>query len=123
MKKYVLFEIFSRLLFVPKFRKKMKLIAVVGVLGLVVTLALVGWAGVSIVRYASNHIQSLNVPSLANSLEDQIGTTFSINSISCWNQFRSQLNLETWTTIPIADNIKNLKGACMNTDPPPVSGG
>lgn len=117
MKKFIFVEILQRLRSKPQLKRKLKIFAVIGLVGFFVTAGLVIWAGVSAVRFASNQIQAVNIQGQINKLESGWQSLPAITTVSCWNKAQSLMNFESWFTRPVTDNFKNLKVACLETKP------
>lgn len=117
MKKLILIEIAKRIQSKPNLKRKLKIFAVVGVFGFIVTTGLVIWAGVSAVRFASNEIQLVNVQGELENIKSRWQSLPRIAMVSCWDKAQSLMNYESWATRPVVDNFKNLKIACLEVKP------
>ncbi len=86
--------------------KKLKIFAIVGLIGLITTSVLMFWGGVYAVRFANDQLKNVSLQSLP-----------AITTLSCWNKAQSLLNPEPWITKPVADNLNSLKTACLDVKP------
>lgn len=117
MKKLILIEIAKHIRAKPNLKRKLKVFAVVGVIGFFITTGLVVWAGVSTMRFASQQIQSVNVQGHLKNIESRWLSHPTITMTSCWDKAQSLVNYDSWATSPLVENLYNLKVACLEAKP------
>jgi hypothetical protein len=113
MKKLVFLELLGQIRSRPNFKKKLKLLAVVGGLGLVVISTIVIFVGISVARVATHQLDALNVKGQVENLGARLDSLPAITTASCMKEAQSLMNFESWLTKPIAENFGNLKIACL----------
>jgi len=103
-----------------KFKKKLKIFLGIGLAGFVVTLLLMGWAGVATVKYVANLAQDPNVEGQlenlqgrAENLQAELQNLPALAKLGCWDKAQSLANFEIWLEKPIGTNIEGLKAACL----------
>lgn len=117
MKETIVFNLLSRIRSTPGLKRKLKVLAIVGVLAVFVSGGLVLWASVAAVRFASNHIADLRVPATLESVDAQLRSLpQTVAALSCWGEAQKMLNLQTWLHVPVADNFKQLRAACLASE-------
>ncbi len=94
-------------------KKRLKILAIVGIIGLFLTTGLVVWLGIAAVQFASNQIQVLELPNGVESLATQIGSLPAAVPPSCWAKAQSLMSYEAWLTRPIGENLLHLKTVCI----------
>lgn len=118
MKKILLFSIMEALKSRPALLRKVKLMIVVGLVGLVVVTSFTLWAGISVVRsvvvsatqaefwpQAQHRIERLKIELQHTKLQP----------INCVEEAQSLLSVRPWLERPVVDNIRNLKIACLKS--------
>lgn len=120
MNKFELFEILRKLRTKPSLMKKLKIFAVVGVFGFLVTGALAVWAGLSALSYIANKttavIQSPQTATHIESLKTEV-KGLRLQPLNCWGHAQTLMAVEPWLSRPALDNLKNLKVACIENTP------
>lgn len=125
MKKIIFLAIIRKLKAKPHLMRKVKIFAVVGIVGFFMTGALAIWAGVSAIRYVADKanvvMQSLQTASQVESLKTEL-KGLSLQPLNCWGKAQSLMALEPWLARPALDNLKNLKVACLEATTPVCEG-
>ncbi len=121
MKHTRLTEIFETLKTNPKILRKIKIFALVGIVGFLITGALMVWAGLSAINYvASSAIQAVQSPiaqSHVENLKTEIKSLPKLQAINCWGKAQTLLNIQPWLERPVRENLANLKVACFEQKP------
>ncbi len=121
MKRIVFFEILQTLKTEPKLMRKVKIFAVVGIVGFLITVALMIWAGVSAFNYvassASQVIQSPTALGHVENLKTELKSLPKLQAINCWGKAQSLIAVQPWLERPALDNLVNLKVACFEQKP------
>ena len=125
MKQIIFLELLKNLKAKPNLMRKVKIFAIVGVVGLIVTSTLVIWAGVSAFSYAANKasevIQAPQTTAHLENLKSEV-KGLQLQPLNCWGKAQSLMAIEPWLQRPALDNLKNLKVACLEAAPPVCEG-
>ncbi|MES2769890.1 MAG: hypothetical protein V4596_12155 [Bdellovibrionota bacterium] len=117
MKKIIFLEILNELKAKPHLMKKVKIFAVVGFVGLLITGALTIWAGLTVMNYvaiqATNAVQSPVAQMNIESLKSEVEKLPKLQALSCWNKAQSLIAVQPWLERPALENLANLKSACL----------
>ncbi len=81
----------------------MKKLLVLGIVAIAVISGVIIWGGISLIRFASGHLSTVTVE-------------------SCLNKAQSMMNATSWVTVPVVDNLKDLKTACLEAEAPICEG-
>ena len=126
MKQDIIYEVLRRLKAKPGLMRKVKIFAAVGVVGFLITGALVIWAGVSTFNYVASKttevIHSNVVSAQVENLKLEAKDFPKFQLLSCWGKAQSLMAVEPWLARPALDNLKNLKVSCLETAPPVCEG-
>ena len=121
MRNLTFFEIWKRLERKPKFKRKLKIFAIVGLLGFFMTSSLAIWTGVAVWDYFSakgNLGVSSGTSEYIENLRTRIDAIPNINARNCWDKAQSLIGIEPWLARPLADNLVHLKVACLEAKRP-----
>ncbi len=117
MKREIVFEIIKRLKEKPHLMRKLKIFAVIGVVGFLITGALTIWAAVTAFNYvaskATEAIQSPSAQTHVDNLKAELKSLPKVQAIGCWAKAQSLLAVQPWLERPVIDNLVNLKVACL----------
>ncbi len=122
MKQLIFLEMLSRVRSSPNLKRKLKIFAIAGAIGFTVISGLVIWVAVSVTRFASHQIQAVNIQQQAETFENRLKTLPAVATMSCWDKAQSLMNLDSWVSRPIAENLNNLKMACLEESAPVCEG-
>lgn len=117
MRKIIFLQILNSLRQKPQLKKRLKILAVVGVFGIMIMSALAIWAGVSAVRFASQQYQSVNIQSQLEKVQQGFDSIPALTTVGCLEKAQSLFNFESWLTKPVAENFNRLKIACLEKTP------
>lgn len=121
MKQTILLELLRNIKTRPKLMRKFKILAMVGAVGVVVTGALVIWAGVFAFNFvatrATELIQSPQTSAHVENLRAQANELPKLQALNCWGKAQSLMAFEPWLQRPALDNLNNLKVACLESEP------
>lgn len=115
MNKLFIFEIIKSIKGAPDFKRKLKFFLGVGLIGTVVTVTLVIWISIAGMRYATNLVQGQAIVPNIDSLKSELSQLPVIAKVDCWDKAQSLLSVNAWLERPIAENFRNLKLACLET--------
>lgn len=107
MKNIIFYEIIKNLQRNPHLMRKLKVAAIIGFAGILITGGLLIWIGLSTVDYLTSKTKQVIV---STTKESSPLTKISIES--CWGKARSLIAIEPWLIKPPLDNFKELKLAC-----------
>lgn len=97
--------------------KKFKILALVGIVGILIAGTLVVWAGVSALSYfssvAQQAIQSPAAQAHINEIHTEMKNLPQFQAVSCWGKAQSLLAVQPWLERPLMDNLDNLRVACF----------
>lgn len=117
MKHILLLKILNKLKGDPRLMKKVKIFAVVGLVGFFFAAGLTIWAGISAISYiASTANQAIQSPVTHSHLEDlktDLKSLPKIQPVSCWAKAQSLISFQPWIERPALDNLIGLKAACF----------
>ena len=99
-----------------KSAKRLKTIVVIGLVGIVVTLSLTIWAGLSALGFVWSHLQSANMQAHVANLQFDTRPIASITSARCLQQATNLMSVEAWILNPLADNLNQIKQACLSSN-------
>lgn len=120
MKHAIIYEIIRKLKAKPALMRKVKIFAVVGLVGFVFVGGLAIWAGVSAVKYVvvstSQVISSPTAQEQIQSAKTQLDRV-QFQPLNCWGKAQSLLAVQPWLEKPAFDNLRNLKVACLESPP------
>ncbi len=126
MKQDIIYEALRKLKAKPGLMRKVKIFAAVGVVGFLITGALVIWAGVSAFSYVvSKTTEVIHSPAALAQVENlklEAKGFPKFQILSCWGKAQSLIAVEPWLARPALDNLMNLKLACLETAPPVCEG-
>ena len=126
MKQDLFFEALRKLKAKPGLMRKVKIFAAVGVVGLLITGALVVWAGVSAFNYVASKtnevIHSPTALAQVENLKSEAKVLTRFQPLNCWGKAQSLMAVEPWLARPAFDNLKNLKFACLEATSPVCEG-
>lgn len=121
MKKSIFLEIIRELKAKPHLMRKVRIFAVVGIVGFFVTGALAIWAGASAISYVADKanvvMPSPQTAAQVESLKNEV-KGLSLQPLNCWGKAQSLMAVEPWLARPALDNLKNLKVACLEATTP-----
>lgn len=122
MKHPLIYEVLRKIKARPDLMRKVKIFAVVGVVGFLITGALVIWAGVwAFNSVASKATEVMSSPATIAQIEDLKSEAKGLpkfQPLSCWVKAQSLMAVEPWLARPALDNLYNLKVACLEATPP-----
>lgn len=120
MKQVILLEAIRKLKSKPHIMRKLKIFAVIGFVGFLITGALTIWAGVEAFNYvatkatevAHSPVTQMNVESLKAEL-----SVPKLQALNCWGKVQSLMAVQPWLERPAIDNLVDLKVACLEDKP------
>jgi hypothetical protein len=113
MKRLILAELIRYLRDKPDLKKKLKIAAVLGVLGFIMASAVAVFVGIAGVKYVASLSSNLDVTQHSERLRSKVESIPAITSAGCLTAAQGLLNVERLLTTPIYENFKNLKQACI----------
>lgn len=122
MKQVIFLELLRQLIQSKhKLIRKVKIFALVGLVGFLVTGALVIWAGVSVFSYAASKTNVLMQSAQTTSHFENLKTgvkRITLQPLNCLDKAQSLIVVEPWLARSPLDNLKNLKAACLEVTTP-----
>jgi len=126
MKRQLILEILRKLKEKPHLMRKVKIFAIVGIVGFLITGALAIWAGISAVSYvatkANQVIQSPQGAAQVAALKSEVTGISGLQPLGCWNKAQSLMAFEPWLARPVLANLQSLKVACFIVAAPVCEG-
>ncbi|MBC7420636.1 MAG: hypothetical protein H7328_07905 [Bdellovibrio sp.] len=115
MKQDIIYKILRKIKEKPSRMRKVKIFVAVGFVGLLVTGALVIWAGVSALNYvASKTNEVIQSPTAQAKVENFKLKADGLKKFQpCWVKAQSLMTIEPWLLPPALENLINLKVACL----------
>ena len=118
MKYTVILEVLNKLKEKPELMRKIKIFALVGLVGVLIVGALAIWVGISTINYvastANQMIQSPVAQSHVETLKTELKDLPEIQAFNCWGKAQSLLAIQPWLERPVFENLENLKVACLD---------
>lgn len=116
MKKVLLSNLIRNLKANPSLLRKVKVFAVVGLIGILLTGTLIVLAVVSAFNFLADKavtaMDSHQTTAHVEKLRTEV-TGLSFQSLSCWQEVQRLMAVEPWLARPTLVNLKNLKVACL----------
>lgn len=117
MKHNQLSEVIEVLKRKPKYMRKVKIFAMVGVFAIFIVTALVVWAGISTINHAASFVDHVvQSPSAQSQIEEwklDVKNVSPSKVINCWDKAQSFFTIQPWLERSFADNIAYLRLACF----------
>lgn len=121
MKQEIILELLKKLKANPNLMRKLKIFAVVGVVGFLMAGALTIWAGITAFNYvatkATEAVHSPGAQTHVKNLKAEIKSFPKLQLINCWGKAQSLIAAQPWLERPVIDNLVNLKLACLDDKP------
>ncbi len=121
MKQDIIFQVLRKIKAKPDLMRKLKIFAVLGVVGFLITGALAIWAGVSAFNYVASKtsevIQSPTTQVQVENVKIELKRLPRFQALNCWNKAQSLMAVQPWLERPAIDNLVNLKVACLEQLP------
>jgi hypothetical protein len=121
MKQDVMIELIRKVKSQPSLMRKVKIFVAVGVVGFVITGALLVWAGLSAVKFVALQTSELTQSSFAKEQVEKVKNELNglprLKPLTCWGQAQSLMAVQPWVERPANDNLMNLKVACLEQAP------
>ncbi len=125
MKNAVVSEMLKKLKSNPQLARKLKVFALVGIVGIILAGGLAIWVGISAVNYVFNTanqvVSSPTAQQQLNTVKDQLQQV-EFQPLSCWNKTQNLLTAQPWLESSAIDNLRNLKTACFYSTPTTCEG-
>lgn len=100
--------------------RKVKILAAVGLAVSFFVVGLALWAGFAAVKYviASTNqlISSQTTPEQLKSAKTEL-QKIQLQPLNCWSKAQSLLAVQPWADKPVLENLRNLKVACLDSQP------
>jgi hypothetical protein len=106
-------EYLRRLRETPNFKRRLKVIVGVGVLGILVAGGLAVYGGFLGVRYVMSQVPSVDVARHAEAIKSQVEGMPAVAKVECLAAAQGLLSIERLLSAPLMDNIQTLKRACF----------
>lgn len=120
--KQLIFEIIRKIKLDPSLMRKVKIFAVVGLTGFILTAALTVWAVVSAVSYAVSTANQVILSEVAQKPINNVKTelqNLEPQLLNCWGKVQHTLTNQSWLEKNTLDNLRNLAVSCLNPNPEP----
>lgn len=120
MKHAIIYEIIRKIKAKPALMRKVKIFAVVGLVGFFLVGGLTIWAGVSAVKYVvASTSQVISSPTTQEQIQSAKTELQKVQfqPLNCWGKAQSLLAVQPWIEKPAFDNLQNLKVACLESPP------
>ncbi len=115
MKKLFILEIINKLKTKPHIYKKLKIFAVIGIVGILTLGTITIYLGVLGARYVASLSSDIYTTENAEKLKSKIGDLPTLTKSNCIATAQSFLNLETLLNKPMSDNFQLLKKSCFDS--------
>lgn len=102
--------------------KKLKALAIIGLVVVSIGGALIIWAGVVTFNFVAGKtneiLQSPTTQQAVDGLATELKALPHIQPMDCWAKTQSLFVLQPWLERPTIENLKELKAACFKEPPP-----
>jgi len=102
------------------FKRYLKIFLGIGCLGLLLVGGLIIWAGVATVQHVADLGADPKVQEQVQKLKTDIPNMPALVKVGCWEKVQSLLNVQVWLETPVAENIQDLKDACLGSGEQPA---
>ena len=105
--------------------RKVKILALVGLVGFVFVGGLAIWAGIAAFQYAvTTANQAVTSPSIQSHVQNAKAEfkQIQLNPLNCWNKAQSLMAVQPWLEQPALNLLQNLKVACLDGAPAACEG-
>lgn len=114
MKQPELLKLIEQLKNKPSLLRKLKIFAIIGAAGLIVTSALLIWAGVAAYTYVADKAGAVTTIEQVDKFGSQIQAgLLGLDPMTCWEKAQTLMAVEPWLQKPAIENLNNLKLACV----------
>lgn len=117
MKKEKVFEILKKIESKKKLKRKLKIFAVVGVIGFFIISAITVWIGFRAVNYVTSKSKEVGQAPIVQDYVQNINLELKALSknqvVSCWSKTKSLIGIQVWIERSAIDNLIDLKFACL----------
>lgn len=107
--------------------KRLRIFAMIGVIGLFVAGGLATWGAFTSLNYVASKadqlIQSSEAQESFQSLKETVQGFSKDKALNCWNKAQGLLSVQPWLERPAVDNLANLKVACLDQRSSACEGG
>lgn len=103
-----------------RLKRYLKIFLGVGCLVLLLVGGLILWAGVATVKHVADLGADPKVQEQVQKLKTDIPNVPALVKVGCWEKVQSLLNVQVWLETPAAENIKDLKDACLGSEVKPA---
>ena len=126
MKYQIISEILKNLNSRPDLKRKLKIFALVGGIGFVITLGLTIWAGVAVYNFtktkATEVMQYGSYQQQIETAKNQVINLPKLQVLRCWTQVQNLMLLQPWVDRTVAAILTELKISCLDARPPACEG-
>jgi hypothetical protein len=121
MKQQLLIQFLRKLKTNPGLRRKVKIFAIVGLAGFIMTGILAAWVAVSAFNYVSSTtigaIQSEAAQNHVDNIKAEFKGLSALQVATCWAQAQSLMAVQPWLERSMSENLARLKVACLENKP------
>lgn len=103
-----------------RLKRYLKIFLGLGCLGLLLVGGLIIWAGVATVQHVVDLGADPKVQEQVRKLKTDIPNVPALVKVGCWEKVQSLLHVQVWLETPAADNMKDLKDACLGSEVKPA---
>ena len=109
----ILLELLKLIRFDRGIKRKLKIFATIGAIGLVISIGITVWIGMSALRYVSTRLETFDAQDKFQRVETYFQSLPSFSIAGCVDGAQTLMSHNGWQSIPIKDYYVNLKRACL----------
>lgn len=118
MNKEIVFKILKKIESNKNLKRKLKIIVVVGIVGVIIISTLTVWIGFKAVNYVATKTKEAGqapvVQAYVHNINSEFKTLSKNHVVSCWGKAQSLIAIQVWIERSALDNLIDLKNACID---------
>lgn len=120
MKKEIVYKILKKIESDKELKRKLKIFAVVGIVGFLIISAITVWIGFRAVSYVATKTKEAGtapiVQGYVQNINSELKTLSKNQVVSCWGKAQSLISVQVWIERSAIDNLMDLKVACFDNN-------
>lgn len=120
MKKEIVYKILRKIESDKDLKRKLKIFAVVGIVGILLISAITVWIGFKAVNYVATKTKEAGqvpiVQGYAQNINSELKTLSKNQVVSCWDKAQDLITIQAWIERSAIDNLMDLKVACLDNN-------
>ncbi len=117
MKKLILAGILKKLNENFPFKRRLKIFFGLSLGGILLLGCIIVWAGITTVQKITDFGARYDVQEQVRNIRAEVTKTPAMAKAGCWQKIQDLITIQIWLEKPVAENINNLKTACLEKKP------